>query len=284
MYGAIFLTTPASIFHDIDDAHKCARALLSKIKYFCEKNNITDTEVSVGVSNVNPRKAQYVNANFGVGRPQKILAGDLENCFVKAHLHIIVEGKNKELISNIIIKYFIKRYKSIKNQKFGVRIWKKYILKNEVERVKKYIRIQSVHFLTYKSNRKESNNVSEAINATKCSINTKVTSRNQIKIHPQGNCNKNYVILCNLRSQWLLIQELKKTAFYIVNYSLLDSLCEHQKKIKIYGDMINANVDVASLYSNDIEKITIKSERLRQFTNKQKQEYIDRVEQPIYQY
>ena len=151
MYDAIFLTTPSSLFADVNEAKRCARALLAVVKYFCDKKNITDTDVEVGVSNVNPRKAQYVYQKNGVGKPKKVLAGNLKNCFVQPHLHLIISGKHKAQISNLIIMYFTKKYKSSKNRNYGVKIWKEYILMCDIKRVRKYVRIQSVHFLTYKS-------------------------------------------------------------------------------------------------------------------------------------
>ena len=155
MYDAIFLTTPSTLFADVDKAHSCARNLLAKLKYYCDKNGISDTTVEIGVSNVNPRKAQYIYQNHGVGRPQKILAGNLENCFVKPHLHMIIQGKNAAKISNLIIAYFTKRYKSLRNKNHGVRIWKEYIFNNEVDNARKYIWIQSLHYLTLKATKNE---------------------------------------------------------------------------------------------------------------------------------
>lgn len=271
MYDAIFLTTPSRLFSDVAEAQRCARALRAKIKYFCEKNDIIDTQVNIGVSNVNPRKAQYVLVANGVGRPQKKLIGNLKNCHVKAHLHIIIEGKHMARISDIIIKYFIKRYKSLKNKKHGVKIWKKYIFNNEVERVRKYITIQSLHYLTFKSKNSEINTKTKK----KRIINVRVKKQAHINKNTvsQDNYNQNYVLLCNLRSHWLVLEQLKKFADYIVNFDLFNALIVLQNKIKMYGDMINENIDVAHLYNNDIINITIEIEKLRQITVAEKQKF-----------
>ena len=49
---------------------------------------------------------------------------------------MIVQGCHASEIANIIIEYFRKRYPSLKNPKYGVRIRKDYILSVEVDRVK----------------------------------------------------------------------------------------------------------------------------------------------------
>ena len=273
MYDAIFLTTPSRLFADVEEAHRCARALYDYILRFCKKNNIYNTSVEIGVSNVNPRKAQYVYQANGVGRPQKVLVGNAKKCFVRPHLHMIIEGKHMARISDIIIKYFIKRYKSLKNKKHGVKIWKKYIF-NGVKRVKRYVWIQSLHYLTVSVNKRDGKIATKRgikkriINVrVKKHINTKQTSAQQ------NNYNQNYVLLCNLRNQWLVLEQLKKISEYIVNFDLYNTLVSLQNKIKMYGDMINANIDVASLHSADIANITIEIEKLRQITVAEKQKF-----------
>lgn len=274
MYDAIFLTTPSTLFADVDKAHCCARNLLAKLKYYCDKNGISDTTVEIGVSNVNPRKAQYIYQNHGVGRPQKILAGNLENCFVKPHLHMVIQGKNAAKISNLIIAYFTKRYKSLRNKNHGVRIWKEYIFNNEVDNVRKYIWIQSLHYLTLKTKKSESNKeTKKKVNKKIINVRIKKTSCiNKFEVS-QDSYNQNYVALINLRNQWLLIQQLKNIAQYIVNFELYDRLVLIQNKIKKYGDMINANINVASLCSIDITNITIELENLRQYTVAEKNKF-----------
>lgn len=274
MYDAIFLTTPSTLFADVDKAHRCARNLLAKLKYYCDKNCISDTTVEIGVSNVNPRKAQYIYQNHGVGRPQKILAGNLENCFVKPHLHMVIQGKNAAKISNLIIAYFTKRYKSLRNKNHGVRIWKEYIFNNEVDNVRKYIWIQSLHYLTLKATKNENKKETKKKNNKRIiKVMVKRPSCTQKNTVLQDNYNQNQIILYNLRSQWLLIENLKNIAYYIVNYELFDSLSELQGKIKNYGDMINSNIDVINLYNDDIANLTIELENLRQYTIKAKEKY-----------
>lgn len=267
MYDAIFLTTPSGLFADVSEAHHRARALYDYIKRFCNNNNITNTTVDISVSNVNPRKAHYIYQNRGVGRPQKVLVGDLENCFVPTHLHMIVEGEHKSFIANLIINYFKKRYKSLKSPKYGVRIWKKYILKCDLERVRKYIWIQSLHYLTVNEMKNE--------NKKKKIIKVRVKKPSYINKNTvsQENYYNNQTILYNLRFQWLLIEKFKNIAYYIVNYELFDKLVVLQQKIKMYGGMINLKVDVAAYYSDEIANIAIELENLRQYTNTEKQRY-----------
>lgn len=271
MYDTIFLTTPSRLFADVEEAHRSARALYDYILRFCKKNNIYNTSVEIGVSNVNPRKAQYIYKAAGVGRPKKILSGNIDKCFVKPHLHILISGNHKAFISNLIINYFKKRYTSIKNNNRKVRIWKRYILITDTERVRKYIWIQSLHYLTLKTKKSESNTETKK----KRVVSVKVKKHINTTQTPaqQSNYNQNYVLLCNLRHQWLLLQYLKRIADYIVNYDLYDALTNLQKQIQKYGDMINANIDVASLHPADIANITIEIEKLRQITVSEKQKY-----------
>lgn len=274
MYDAIFLTTPSRLFSDVTEAHRCARALYDYIHRFCDKNGIGQTNVEIGVSNVNPRKAQYVNIANGVGRPKKILTGNLNKCFVKPHLHILLTGNHKAFISNLIINYFTKKYVSPKNKNKKVRIWKRYVLMTDTERVRKYIKIQSLHYLTVSTNKRDGK-IATKRKIKKRIINVRVKKHINTTPTPaqQDNYNQNYALLCNLRSQWLVLEQLKKIADYIVNYALYDALVVLQDRIKNYGNMINANIDVAHLYNNDIINITIEIEKLRQIIVTEKQKY-----------
>lgn len=274
MYDAIFLNTPSGLFADVSEARRRARALYDYIKRFCDKNNIYDTNLDIGVSNVNPRKAQYINKASGVGRPQKILVGNLKKCFVRPHLHMIVQGCHASEIANIIIEYFRKRYPSLKNPKYGVRIRKDYILSVEVDRVKKYIRIQSLHYLTLKATKNENKKeTKKKINKRIIKVRVKKTSYTNKNEVSQGTYNQNQIILCNLRCQWMLVQQLKKIADYTVNYELYNSLIELQNEIEVYGNITNSGIDVASLYSDEIVNITIRLENLRQYTIKAKEKF-----------
>ena len=274
MYDTIFLTTPSRLFADVEEAHRCARALYDYLNRYCQKNNICNTSVEIGVSNVNPRKAQYIYKAAGVGRPKKILSGNIDKCFVKPHLHILISGNHKAFISNLIINYFKKRYTSIKNNNRKVRIWKRYVLMTDTERVRKYIKIQSLHYLTVSANKRD-DKIATNRKIKKGIINVRVKKHINTTQTPaqQNNYNQNYVLLCNLRSQWLVLEQLKKIADYIVNYALYDALVVLQDRIKNYGNMINANVDVAHLYNNDIINITMEIEKLRQITVAEKQKF-----------
>lgn len=218
-----------------------------------------------------------------MGRPKKILSGNIDKCFVKPHLHILISGNHKAFISNLIINYFKKRYTSIKNNNRKVRIWKRYILITDTERVRKYIEIQSLHYLTVSVNKRGSK-IETKSKIKKRTIN--VRAKNQTHINKntvsQDNYNQNYILLCNLRNQWLVLEQLKKIADYIVNYALYDALVVLQDRIKNYGNMINADIDVAHLYNNDIINITMEIEKLRQITVSEKQKFDYFVVQPIY--
>ena len=139
----IFLTAPSGMFPSITVAKNCARSLQAFLKYKFEKENIKENTVMIGVSNVNGKKAHYIPMKNGVGRPKRVLTGDVENCFVDPHLHILISGDKAEDISADIIDYLID--KSIEyGAHVGARIWKNYIKTDyEVAIVDYYIEKQS---------------------------------------------------------------------------------------------------------------------------------------------
>ena len=139
----IFLTAPSGMFPSITVAKNCARSLQAFLKYKFEKENIKENTVMIGISNVNTKKAHYIPMQNGVGRPKRVLTGDIENCFVDPHLHILISGDKAEDISADIIDYLID--KSIEyGALVGARIWKNYIKTDyEVAIVDYYIEKQS---------------------------------------------------------------------------------------------------------------------------------------------
>lgn len=145
---AIFLTVPAGMFDSIETAKKCGRALQAMLDYNYHKQNITGNPILIGISNVDADIAQYVNMKNGVGRPARVLHGDIENCFVDPHIHILIHGNKAEKISSIIIDYMIKKSKKYGFDK-GKLIWKEYLKSDEdVTRVESYIERQSFSRLT----------------------------------------------------------------------------------------------------------------------------------------
>ena len=145
----IFLTAPAGMFAGIEEAKKCARALQAMLKYHLTNKNIYEkNSVLIGVSNVNRKIAHYETMKKGIGRPQRTLIGDVEKCFVDPHLHILIDGKNAEYVSTMIINYLIKKSK-IGLTDVGKLVWKEYI-ETDLEEiiVEDYIEKQSFSLLT----------------------------------------------------------------------------------------------------------------------------------------
>lgn len=145
----IFLSTPAGMFKSIEDTKNCARSLQAFLDYMFKKNGICENSVLIGISNVNGKKAHYISTpNGGVGRPKRSLVGDIENCFVDPHLHILVSGNMAEDISAKTIDYFIKKYKKAGHSK-GRRIWKEYVKSSYDEMIVEYYIVkQSFSILT----------------------------------------------------------------------------------------------------------------------------------------
>jgi len=143
----VFLTAPAGMFTNVKIAKKCARSLQAFLKYMFKKENINGNSIMIGLSNVDGKKAHYVSVAHGVGRPQRVLEGDIENCFVDPHLHILVNGDMAEKISAKIITYLIKKSKEY-GEGVGKRIWKQYIASNyDASIVEYYIEKQSFSVL-----------------------------------------------------------------------------------------------------------------------------------------
>lgn len=257
MTTSIFLTTPAGMFSDIQQAYRCARALIAKINYFCNQKNIVNTKVSVGVSNVNPRIAQYTVSRGKVGKPQRILKGDLETCFVNPHLHILIDGPRKELLSQIIMVYFMKRFDSAKKPNKKVRIWKKYISIYDITRVQKYINKQSCHILCSNFHRNK--------NVKTIKINVKKSNNND--------ANKRNILLCNLRSQWYTVQMLKNIATYIVDDYLFNDLMSLQYQIERYADILRSNQKLTYSLKEELNKIVLHLDKMRRTTIYLKQRF-----------
>ena len=143
----VFLTAPAGMFTNVKIAKKCARSLQAFLKYMFKKENINGNIIMIGLSNVDGKKAHYVSFANGVGRPLRVLEGDIDNCFVDPHLHILVNGDMAEKISAKIITYLIKKSKEY-GDGVGKRIWKQYIASNyDASIVEYYIEKQSFSVL-----------------------------------------------------------------------------------------------------------------------------------------
>jgi len=163
----IFLTAPAGMFPNITVAKNCARSLQAFLNYNFEKKEIKNCSVMIGISNVDGKKAHYVYQRNGeVGRPKRILQGDIEDCYVDPHIHILISGDRTEEISADAINYLIKKSTQNSDEK-GKRIWKQYVKSDyEVAIVEYYIEKQSFSILGVNRYIKSSRNDSLDIDNT----------------------------------------------------------------------------------------------------------------------
>lgn len=164
---SIFLTAPVGMFSSVASAINCARSLQAFLNYNFEKKGIKNCSVMIGISNVDGKKAHYVYQRDGeVGRPKRILQGDIENCHVDPHLHILASGDRAEEISADAINYLIKKSTQNGDEK-GKRIWKQYVKSDyEVAIVEYYIEKQSFSILGVNRYIKSSRNDSLDIDNT----------------------------------------------------------------------------------------------------------------------
>ena len=164
----IFLSVPAGMFPNITSAINCARSLQAFLNYYFNKKEIKDNSVIIGISNVDGKKAHYVYQRDGeVGRPKRVLQGDIATCYVDPHLHILISGDRAEGISADTINYLIKKSTQNGDDK-GKRIWKQYVKSDyEVAIVEYYIEKQSFSMFGVnryiKSSRNDSLDIDDSI-------------------------------------------------------------------------------------------------------------------------
>lgn len=152
-----FISTPSGTYSTYEEAFREARALIAHVKYCCKKRNYNVYNIKVGVSNINPRLAEYKSIANGVGRPNRELIVKTEKCpYVESHLHIfIIDSEHADTIAQIINEYLSDRHRSIKNRDYKLHPHKNKVPPIDVERVIKYITIQSANIFTCKSDASE---------------------------------------------------------------------------------------------------------------------------------
>lgn len=299
---AIFLTAPAGMFKSIAEAQKCGRALQAMLNY--NYDNLTGNRILIGISNVDADIAHYESVKNGVGRPKRTLQGDLENCFVDPHIHILVYGDKAEKISSIIIDYMIKKSKKY-GFDTGKLIWKEYLKSDEdVIRVEFYIERQSFSRLTVNrwsectnednfqnnnciknedelsldsfANHNESENLDlfEYLNDEQEIYGDKEEKPDEVKPYAFEEIYKNTMlqktdtecILADLRIKWRFLHYLKQTA---PNYELAYYSYYLQAEICKVADSVKM-----SKFNNNVKRIrdiTLKIEQLQIAIDMQKE-------------
>lgn len=128
-----------------------------------------------------------------------------------------------------------------------------------------------MHCLTLKTKKSESNTETKKKRVVSVKVKKHI---NITQTSTKQNCyNQNQIILSNLHLQMMVVKQLKEIANYMVNYDLFDTLVILEGKIEMFDKMINADIDVASLYFEEIANITIKLENLRQHTINEKERF-----------
>lgn len=260
----VFLSTPSATYSSLDDARKEARALLAYITYNHKYSNFC---VEIGVSNVDSRKATYQSIANGVGRPKRLLIGDIENCYVEPHLHILIQGEHVDTLSNMIINYLRERHSSHKDDDFTLHIWKNSIPAEDVKRTRNYIECQSKYILTVSE---FNDDIDDSFDESESLFEEEQYVEEQSEPIAYDNV-KHQIRINNLRFQWILAEQLKKTANHIVAYHIADELDILQQQICAIASRISSNYFVDDY---ELLYVTQRLESLRKTVAKTKEIYL----------
>lgn len=206
---SILITTPSGTYGGYNEAFKEARALKEYLDYHLK--NHTNYYIQIGVSDINPRHAEYRRIAYNVGRPKRdLIFKNDKNPYVNPHLHILVqESEHADTITRIINDYLSSRHSSIKNDDFKLQTRKDYISNDELNRTIDYITVQSRNLYTCKpkckEESKEDNNYNVSENEIKlaCIIQKKSTITDTLTKEQNE-------LLLNLRFSYLLTKFLFK--------------------------------------------------------------------------
>ena len=208
---SFFINTPSKTYGSYDEAYKEARALIAHIKYCCKKRNYSVYNIKIGVSNINPRLAEYKTVINGVGRPARELIPKSKKCpFVEAHLHILViDSEHADTIAQIINDYLSKHHRSTKNSNYSLKPRKNPVPKIDIEKVIKYITVQSANIFSCKSDIPRLENQTNGQIKTDDVNESTAQNLNTAKVANKLSKEKNE-LLFNLRFSYLLAKFLFK--------------------------------------------------------------------------
>lgn len=150
---SILISTPSKTYKTYDEAYREARALTAHIKYYCQKRNYNIFSTLIGVSNINPRLAEYRTVPNGIGHPIRDLVWKSKKCpYTEPHLHIlIIMSEHADTIAQKINYYLCKRHCSTINSDYRLHVRKDEIPSSDIERVSNYITVQSHNLFSCKS-------------------------------------------------------------------------------------------------------------------------------------
>lgn len=199
----ISVTTPSGTYGSYDEAYKEARALRAYLDDHLKNN--TNFYIKIGVSDINPRHAEYKKISYGRGRPkQDLIFKNDKNPYVRPHLHIlIVNSEHADTIANKIIDYLSARHSSIRDDDYKLHPRKDYVSEKKLQRTINYIDAQSRNSFSCKPKDKEKLKEDNNFNVINNGIETACI--NQEKSEPITTLSKEQnELLLNLRFSYLL--------------------------------------------------------------------------------
>ncbi len=199
----ISVTTPSGTYGSYDEAYKEARALRA---YLDDHLKIyTNYYIQIGVSDINPRHAEYKKIAYGRGRPkQDLIFKNDKNPYVRPHLHILIaNSEHADIIANEIIDYLSARHSSIRDDDYKLHPRKDYVSDKKLQRTINYIDAQSRNSFSCKPKDKEKLKEDNNFNVINNEIETACI--NQEKSEPINTLSKEQnQLLFNLRFSYLL--------------------------------------------------------------------------------
>lgn len=279
----ISVITPSGTYGSFDEAYKEARALRAYLDDHLKNN--TNYYIQIGVSDINPRRAEYRFIPYGVGRPKKDLIFKTDkNPYVNAHLHIlIINSEHADTIANKIIDYLSARHSSIKNDDFKLQPHKDYILDGELQRTIDYIDAQSRNSFSCKPKKKskEENNINVSNNESEA------TCINQEKSEPINTLSKEQnELLLNLRFSYLLakflfgISELFNNLYAHELIYIKNQLCTAAEYVK--RNMLTYAYEICDITTADLTLLRQKLRTLLHSSSIKDKELIELESENVY--
>lgn len=281
----ISITTPSGTYGSYDEAYKEARALRA---YLDDHLKIyTNYYIQIGVSDINPRHAEYKKIAYGRGRPkQDLIFKNDKNPYVRPHLHIlIVNSEHADTIAGEIIDYLSARHSSIRDDDYKLHPRKDYVSDKKLQRTINYIDAQSRNSFSCKPKDKEKLKEDNNFNVINNGIETACI--NQEKSEPINTLSKEQnELLFNLRFSYLLgkflfrISELFNNLYAQELLNIKNQLCTAADYTK--RNMLTYAYNVLDFTTGNLTLLREKLRQLLHYSSIENKESIELESENIY--
>lgn len=260
----ISITTPSGTYKSYDEAYKEARALRAYLDDHLKNN--TNYYIQIGVSDINPRHAEYRKIAYGRGRPkQDLIFKNDKNPYVRPHLHIlIINSEHADIIANKIIDYLSARHSSIRDDDYKLQPHKDYVSDKKLQRTIDYIDAQSRNSFSCKPKSKEKSKDENNIIVSNNEIESACINQEK-SITTNSLTKEQNELLFNLRFSYLLAKFLFKIS-KLFNDLYAHELIYIKNRLCIAADYAKRNMLTHAYNICDITtaNLTLLREKLRQ--------------------